>query len=374
MSTLGCPTEYQVIITDRTGRIPVGEVEDIVTLTWSRELNNVSQANIVVPGIECCGILDDGVLGTWGRHLFIARDGVVVWGPGPIMSIDYTSGEIVARDVAEVVQHRVIHTNLCFDPSCGGVATDATAIAEAIIRDALAGDDPNILAFLQVIAGGTAIERSFLANSRYALDAVQGLTSAFINFTVIGRRILIGAHGVPFGTTATLSDDAFSGLNGVVEDGFALVTRAVVLGAGDPPLAGSAGGTDPFYGRVELLTAPDDSIVSVAAANAAAQSIVDASNPAPVYLTVPEGSILSPDAPVDINELVPGVNVPLLVAESCRQLAATLPLRRVQVTWSATNGEQVRITTAPDGVELVTDLQDFLRELAARVRRLEHHG
>jgi hypothetical protein len=373
MSVLSCPENYQVIVTDRFGQVQVGELEDVTSITWARELNNISQANVEVPGVECCGLLDKGVLGVVGRHLLIIRDGVTVWGPGPILSIDFTTGEIVARDVAEVIQHQVIHNDLCFDPSCGGVATDATAIAKAILVDALAGDDPNILAFVQVTPGATAIERSFLANSKYSLDAIQGLTQAEIKYTVIGRRILIGPFGTPFGTLATLTDDAFTGANNVVEDGFALVTRAVVLGAGDPPLAGSAGGVDSFYGRWERLTTADESIVSVAAANAAAASIVKASNPAPTYLSVPTGSILSPDAPVDINELVPGVNVPLLVTQSCRQLAATLPLHRVQVTFTALNGEQVRITTAPDGVELVSDLTDFLRALAARVRRLEHH-
>jgi hypothetical protein len=371
VASLSCPENYQVIVTDRFGQVQVGELDDVVSITWARELNNVSQANIVLPGFECCGLLDDGVLGVWGRHLLIVRDGVTVWGPGPILSIDFTTGEIIARDVSEIVQHRVIHTALCFDPACGGVATDATAIAEAIVRDALTPDDPNVLAFLQVVPGAPAIERSYAIDEKYSLDAIQGLTQAgLVKFTVIGRRILIGPAGVPFGTTATLTDDAFTGANNVVEDGFALVTRAVVTGNA---VTGSAGGTDPFYGLVELLTAEDDSITSVPAANQAAQTIVDASTPAPVYLNVPDGSILSPDAPVDIQELVPGVNVPLLVTQSCRQLAATLPLHRLQVTYTALNGEQVRITTAPDGVELVTTLGDFLRALTARVRRLEHH-
>lgn len=372
MAELSCPESYQVIVTDRRGQVPVGELEDITQITWARELNVTSQANISVPGIECCGLLDDGVLGVVGRHLMIVRDGITVWGPGPIMSIDYAAGEIIARDVSEILQERIIHNALCFDPSCGGVATDATAIASAIVTDALLPDDPNVLAFVQVIPGAQVVERSYTPNDAYSLDAIQALTQqALIKFTVLGRKILIGPQGTPFGTTQTLTDDAFTDLNNVVEDGFNLVTRAVVQGN---TVTGSAGGVDPFYGLVEFLSAKDDSIVSAAAATTAAQQIVNASNPAPVYLQVPDGSILSPDAPVDINDLVPGVNIPLLVTESCRQLSDTLPLARLQVTFSALNGEQVRITVAPDGVTLVTDLTDLLRQLLARIRRLEHHG
>lgn len=372
MSTLGCVEQYDVIITDRRGEVPVGQLEDVTGITWARELNVTSQANVTTPGVQCCGLLDDGVLGVWGRHLQIVRDGVTVWGPGPIRSINYTTGEIVARDISEVIQSRVIHSTMCFDPACGGVATDATAIAQAIVNDALAGDDPNILPLVTVIPGAPATLRSYLPNDSYSLDAIQSLTqAALIHFTVLGRRLIIGPQGTPFGTLPTFSDDAFTDFNDVVEDGSALITRAVVQG---DTVSGSAGGTDPFYGLVEFLSAKDSSIISAAAATAAAAAIVAASNPAPTYLQVPDGSILSPDAPADINELVPGVNIPLSITESCRRLFATLPLRRLQVTYSAANGEQVRITTAPDGVDITTDLEGFLRDLVARVRRLEHHG
>lgn len=340
---LGCDPGYEALIRDRcTGTTITGL--DFSDLTWQRTLDGVSEASVFVPAsADCCGKLA-GVR-PWRHELAIVRNGESVWeGPLTLPSYCRSGIRIEARDFLYWLggddAGRVIHNDLCFDPDCGGAAATGPTIAAALIRDGFAPDDPCVLDYLMVIDGGDLQERFYTANSAYTLDALTDLARGGVDFTAVGRRIIVMPEGHALGRTAMLSCDAFGGDLCVTDDGPGAATRAVVTGKapdGETVVSGAAGGVDAYFGLVERLL--DDETVKTAAA-AAAQAGGLLRNPPPLLVQAPQGSGLAPEAPVCVSELVPGVEVPVLVDCACREAAQIMRLTRLDVSVDA-DGETV---------------------------------
>jgi hypothetical protein len=65
--------------------------------------------------------------------------------------------------------------------------------------------------------------------------------------------------------------------------------------------------------------------------------------PAPLRVRVPDGTGLSPDAPVQMEQLIPGAHIPLRSEGTCRDVEEWQKLDAVAVTWTA-DGETVAVT------------------------------
>lgn len=72
-----------------------------------------------------------------------------------------------------------------------------------------------------------------------------------------------------------------------------------------------------------------------------------------MFLEVPDDSQLAPEAPVGIQDLVPGVLVAVTSTGTCRTVAAELRLLRLKVSFTENDGEKVGITLAPAGIDTV---------------------
>jgi hypothetical protein len=338
---LGCADDYQVAIYDREGEAQRGEVEPS-EVTWTRVLDDTSEAQVTVPyaGIDCCQLLGD--TRTWCNTLVISRDGDRVW-EGPITRISYTDEETVisARDVSQWLFRRKIRELLAFTAP----QQDLAYIAEALIQHGLAPDDPNVLPYLHVLPSGIVGARSYAADSGYVLDALRELGRTGVDWTALGRRIIISGEQ-PLGRLATLSDEDFLGQLTIVEDGLAAATDATVIGKG---VRGHAGGMG-ACGLLEVLVTEEE-ILDTSSAQAEAQAIVNAGYPSPIYLEVPDGVQLASDAPVSISDLIPGVVIPVASERTCRTVAADLRLLKVTASFTADAGERVGVSLAPAGVD-----------------------
>lgn len=344
MGVLGCADSYAAAFHDRTGAVPAGEEVEPVRVEWGRVLDDTSEAVVTLPGDdpECCGATKD--VHAWCNDLSIYRDSELVW-QGPVVRITSSADQTVvtARDVTAWLARRLVHHLLDFTASGRGAA-DLAVIAEAIITDALADDDPGILPYLLTLTSGVADERLIEPETAYAADELRELARIGLDFTALGRRIIL-AGAAPLARLGTLTDEHFVPAPTVIEDGLSAVTRAVVHGTGVTAAAGGAGAC----GLLEHL-AKEDQIVGQEAAQAEADALVAAGYPTPLILDVPDGARLAPDAPVTIADLVPGVIVPVTVADLCRPVAADLRLTRLAVTYDA-GGEEVKVTLAPVGVD-----------------------
>jgi hypothetical protein len=339
---LGCDPRYDVSITYRGGKAAVGTFE-FERLQWARELNDVSEARVLIPP-SCCGRLADA--DAWSHELHISRNGDEVWAGPIVTAAACRSGTtIVARDMLEWLGHRVIHEGHVWpeDPGVGAVQA-----AVELIEDGFAPDDPEVLKYLHAVGIGVVGGREYPANSAYVLDALKDLAKGALDFTAVGRRIVVLPQGASLGRTTILTCDAFQGDVCTASDGLAAVTRGVVTGDEETGVTGSYGGVDPYYGLLEALV-EDTAIKSNATAAAQARGMVNGRPP--VLVQPPDSGSLAPDAPVCLEQLVPGVTVPVVVDCTCRTVAQDLRLTSLSVTVDAA-GERVSPVLSPIGVDV----------------------
>lgn len=346
---LGClDSGYTAVILSKEG-IVLGEVP-ISNVDWSRVLDDFSECTIRIPlsGPDCepCSIIKD--VNPWHHEIALFRDGRYVWS-GPVVNVvgGRLEATIIARDLLQLMEKRIIHEYICFSAACGKATADLSVIGKAIIDDAFAVDGHNYEVQTWSMTGLLG-ERQYTPGEQ-ALNEFQELLRQGLDATVLGRRIIIGS--TPFGLTQTLTSDDFLVDLEYEIDGLNMATRAITFGEGVVGVAKAPGSADngntPYYGLLEYVSLDRQELNTQILANEGAQALIDALYPAPVTLSTPTGARLSPNAPVTIDELVPGVMIPVIATDLCRQVSGQFILIRLEVSWDQqTQEESVSITLA----------------------------
>lgn len=337
-----CAVEYTGRVTDRSGAV----VADTVSLTdveWNRILNGTSTATVTVsPEGDCCAQM--GNVRTWGHTLTLYRNGVFVWS-GPITGVSWGPDDvtIVANDISAWLSRRVPHANATYNNS------DLTVIGKWLIDDGFAPDDPghtvNIVGPANVKGG-----RSYLKNVGQTLDHLGDLADTGLDWTVVGTQFVLLPDDWSQSVGSLTDEDMPSGMT-VAEDGAALTTRWVVAGGGDSTFVGEAGGTDTFYGLLEQYE-EQSSVTDVTAATDAAKAKLASSKTAPVFIDTSSVTI-SPEAPVDVQSLIPGWSLDVATASTCRNIGQRLKITGVRVLMQSGDNdqgsEQIQVTVASGG-------------------------
>ncbi len=394
---LGCPENYEVIVFEENANLnpltgvanfgrTIGVLDGWVELRWDRRLDDISAAEIQIEtNADCCtsGFISE--LHVWHHGVAIYRDGMLVWN-GPILLIEATRTRvtITANDISVLLTKRLLSRDLCFSndvmvctAGIGGIVYGPQApeiVAQRLVEEALRVDDHG--AFVEVQSVGTAIyEASFKQYGGPVFDLLQQLASEFINWTVLGRKIVISIGGLRTTTglsrTATLTcDDFVNDEFKTTEDGFATLTQDVQIAA--PVVIGGVEFTnvgiaqvfddptevaDPYYGLLQGIQKANEALAlgsdPEAAIAAAALNVVQGAYPPPVTLSA-EGLQLAATAPVSIEELVPGVIIPIFADCLCRPIAQEFVLSKVEVTVNV-NGESVVPTLISLGSDNATE-------------------
>jgi hypothetical protein len=354
------------------------ELTNLTQLSWERVLDDFSEARIRFrprKGDDCCGklkpifdaqgnLLEPGIW-PWAHELAIFRDGELVW-MGPIFSIDETVLpdestdfiQITARDFLGWLDRRAIGDNIYF----GDDFYDLSIIAEAIIRDAFAADDPGVLEHLVIRDSNRKGKRSVRYWEAKSGDELREVARGGLDFTCIGRAIIVGSpKRDETQPSITLRSRDFQAGIEIRIVGAEAATAGIAVGAAPvsedpeenpediPPLKAYFGGPDPFFGLIEKWTRSEGTS-DLEFLEWVAKNQVSEGNPPPMTLSIPADSGLSPNAPVSIHHLVPSTYFIVAISGTCRALSQYMRLSHVRVTWEADQAEKVGVTFIPQSV------------------------
>lgn len=365
---LGCGTN-RVFVYSRGGKVPLGEITDITQVSWSRVRDDISSCDVAVSDWDSdCGALLAS-LRSWQHELVVFRDNGSgskrVW-EGPIVRVGYEVDQvsIEAKDVMGYVYRRILRNgyNDAYRFGGGGLTT-VTNRARIIIQNALAYDDPNVLSYLWVLNRADDAKTSRVVEpwSRTAWQEVDDLAAkAGLDYTTVGRRIMLWDTHSVIGLLPEMRDGDFDSPPIVTEYGMRLANVYAV--SNNSGVWGEAKRQPPrFYGYVEMLVSAwgesDDNgqpETLTAAAEAALRESLDGQAergiaqrwPTPLVVRIPDNSTLSPDLSIGINQLIPGVHIPLLSNNTLRRVRQVQKLDSLKVTQTSA-GEQVQVTLSP---------------------------
>jgi hypothetical protein len=333
---IGCGTHVARFI-DRDGAV-VAAADVLLEVEWSRVLDDISEARVLVqPDGDCCAAM--GRVRPWRHKLVLYRDGRPCW-EGPCVVPEWNADgtvEVRAFDILAWLDRRVPHETIRH------TGRDLADIGAWLIADGFAPDDPGHT--VEIVAR-TRIkgDREYEQDVGQTGDHLRDLAETGLDYTAIGSRILLMPED-HCGRVGALTDADFPDGLVVVDDGLALATRWVVHGKDD--VRGEAGGIDPYYGLLER-SVEETSILDNLSADAAARSRHRASNPAPLFIDSRQ-TTLSPDAAVDVKNLVPGWCVDVTTTATCRNISQSLKIVGVKVSDTG-DGERVSVQLTPAGV------------------------
>lgn len=365
-ATLGCGT-HRVFAYRRGGFERVGEVRGLTYLDWGRVRDDISTSRVVIEDwdIDCGNLL--ARLQTWAYELVIFRDNGYsnerVW-EGPITLLTYEQDRVViqAKDVMNYPYRRIIKQRM----SDTAVGATVTSRAAQVVQNVMAPDDPNVLAYLQVITHeDDAMQyRSTPAYSRTAFEEIDDMAAnAGLDYTAVGRAILLWSTKHRIGTLPEFRDENLGAAPIVSEYGMSTANLySVSDGNGVHGEADrlDVSGNDPIYGLIEMLSSTwasdstEDSgtytqegleTVRRSFSEFAERSIADR-YPPPIVVRIPDNTTLNPNTVLSIQQLVPGVVIPLRSSGTLRSVTGNQKLDSVKVVEQG-GRETISITLSP---------------------------
>ena len=174
-----------------------------------------------------------------------------------------------------------------------------------------------------------------------------------LDYTVVGRKIIFFDVRTKIGQTPMVTENDFLGEVIITQYGMELATRVEHTdGKGH---FGAAGGIDPYYGEWETLyqaydedaERDGDEPPSVAELESQAQRTYAQSKYPPLVVRVPDNTTLNPEGVLKIEDLVPGVHIPLTATLPGRTLSQMQKLDSMTVEEDSSTGEQVKVVLSP---------------------------
>lgn len=356
--------KHTAFLYDRGGMRRLGSLGNIDRVKWERIRDDISSGSVRIAtrGPDCDRTLG---LATAGRsELVVYRGGIRVW-EGPVTHIAYqgTSVEITARDVTHYIYRTMMTKEYNNRYPNIGRATDRVhrIIMDELVR--MEAQSPPINVRQHVVLHSTVDDAKTSARTLpYQMTVFEHMDTLAarggIDYTVIGRALHIWDTHEALGRTGIVTETDFLDNVVITEYGMELATvSAVTDGKGRVGIAGAA---DPFFGLVEVLdTAYDESSgedwdegaeqpepPSVAEMRSQAQRILAGRNPVPVVVRVPDNASLNPNGILTIEDLVPGVFIPLQADLPGRSLSQMQKLDRMTVE-ETKDGETISVVMSP---------------------------
>lgn len=345
---------------DRGGTIRIGPLDGVVRIRWRRVRDDKSEAtvNLVAPSKECVSSVLPK-LEAARTELVIYRGSERVW-EGPVNRVAWKRDEIeiVANDIVEYVDKTVMRSG--YDNTYPNVTTVlsrmSTILNGELSRKELLSPPINVLPHVRIHStpDDARTARKTLPWEYTVFEHLEQLAwRAGLDYTTLGRSLMLwDTHAEPFGRTQPVTAEDFLGETIITSYGSQTVTFAAVTdGMGN---VGTAGGTDQYYGLIEILdTAYDeekdegepptsDEMASQAERNMAGRL------PTPTVVRVPDGSQINPQSTaLDLEHLIPGMWVPLRADLPGKSLTQMQKIDEVRVEYRPGEGESFALTLSP---------------------------
>lgn len=359
----------RVYVYQRGGLVPLGELTPLGSSRWNRRRDDISEAICTVTSWTREQRAFLASLRTWQMELVIFRDGVRVF-EGPITRISSTTTrvEVEAKCVMGYVYRRAMRQgyNDSYRLMNGQQLGQRTVVERSsqIIMNALAYDDPNVLPYLTPLhnAGDATTSRIVPDYSRTAWQEVDDLAAtAGLDYVTAGRRILLWDTHNPIGRLPEMRDGDFSESPIVTEYGmsaanhFAVTDNNGIYGTAskvtETPPEGWIEQVASAYSESEAATVDqelsrEDRLRLEATFASQAQRNIEGRWPPPLVVRVPDNSTLNPDLNIGINQLIPGVWIPLRCTDTVREISQWQKLDLVEVEETEA-GEKINVTMSP---------------------------
>lgn len=370
---LGCGT-YEVYIYEQGGQVLRGKVEPIRILRWHRVRDDISTCNIFTNGFgaDCCELLSQ--IHSWSHEVVVFRDGVRVW-EGPITRIGYEGDgvEIEARDVMAYVYRRALrqgyNDNFSTGAGAANVAVGPRSVVDRAainIANGMAPHDPNVLRWLTRFdhTDDAKESRIVAAWSRSVWEDVDDMAAhAGLDYTVSGRRIILWDTHRRIGLLPELTSEDFFDSPIITEYGmrmaniFGVTNNSGVVGVAyvDPDEWGGLGplemiaseyGESDTGGSQETLTGQQLADKQETLRKQAERNI-EGRWSFPTVVRIPDNTRLSPSVPIGINQLIPGVHIPLRAKTVCKEHSQVQKLDSLSVEVLDDGDEKVRVVLSP---------------------------
>lgn len=362
--------QHTAFIYDRGGWRQLIAIEPLTRVRWGRTRDDISTADVYVatPGRKCAEQL--GMIEAGRVELVIFRGAVRVW-EGPVTRVGYkgSSVQITAHDVMHYVNRTAMRGE--YDSRYPNVEFVLDRI-ERILNTELARkealDPPiNVLSHIQYLYSTPRTDAKTAARTLPYEQTVFNHIDAYaarggLDYTVVGRRILFWDVHQPIGQTPQVTAEDFLGDPIITQYGMELATRVYVTdGKGH---TGTAGAVDPYYGEWEMVQdaydettgGPDDtpndpqdpgSGPTVAEMDSQAARIWSQTKRPPIVVRIPDNTSLNPAGVLSIEDLVPGVWVPLAAALPGRTVSQMQKLDSMTVEETADSDEVIQVTLSP---------------------------
>lgn len=368
-----CVQGHSVFIMDRGGEKRLSEITDLTKVEWGRSLDNASQANVTVMGRACRDQADVLSKIEPRRHeLAIFRGDDRVW-EGPIVQVARTFDTVTvsAKDVVEYLYGTAL-TKAWPSPENGGPELMGDRIEEIIEHELTVPysmptfespstpvsfqrweqlDPPiNLLPFMDVRAGAVLTRSDTEPFEMTVGEHLKNLARSGLDFTTVGRALLIWDSAVSIGETRMMTIADFDGKPVVYSSGQDLRIVQHVSGSvdddeevADLEYVGTSGAVDPYYGawtNIHSREDEDSENPSQDALNTQARRLAFGLNPVPEDLVVPGSASFRLDDTLTIHDLVAGVEVPLLADVNGRTLNRMQRLKDLKVSEDS-KGEKI---------------------------------
>lgn len=392
MAELGCladGNEISVQVLYTCGQ-PLCNLTNLVSLQWNRVLDDISTASVQVAltgsgDDPCCECLAD--IHPWCAELAIYRQGILEW-IGPITRVTYsrTLVSIEAEDMLAWLRVRVpqgVFDNVGSPDEIGDIALQMLTVAFAekdpCLLDYVVQTDLNIRPTLFSDMEFSA--EQFPAYEGTFFDWFLDLSEVGLDFTTIGRSILIGGSNFNLPPLGTLMDHHILGDIEIVRDGELFANRWYIRheqdetlsvcqvdckaenGNVDCALCADNGFTRPCvtvpcpaivdaedqycYGLVERVN-KEGVPFNITTAQQAGAAYLAASNPEPMVLSFTEGGArLAPNTPWELHDMIPGQRIDVALARLCLPIAQSFQLLEVFYELTAEGNESISMTLAP---------------------------